>query len=209
MPHEIPKAVFRVGGSASVAAGVLMISGFALHPAGEDPTFGTDPLWVPAHGLLWLAFTLALVGWMALYVHQASQAGPFGVAAFTVLILGTSLAAWIFSSDVTFVPVIAEHSPQLFHEIFDTPHLVIGIASVLSWVLGSVLFGISVVRAKVFPRLAGVLLGVGTLMIPITYLAGLSVRVTSIGAMLAGAAQIWLGFALLSSLARQKGRTLT
>jgi len=39
----------------SVTAGILLIAGFALHPAGEDDTFGTDPFWVPAHSLLWHA----------------------------------------------------------------------------------------------------------------------------------------------------------
>ncbi len=50
--YNIPKGVLQVGGVASVLAGILLIAGFGLHTAGEDPTFGTDPLWVPAHGLL-------------------------------------------------------------------------------------------------------------------------------------------------------------
>jgi hypothetical protein len=119
-----------------------------------------------------------------------------GVVAFVVIIIGTSLASWIFSSDVTFVPVIA----ALFKKIFSTGHLVVGIASVLSWVSGSVLFGISIARAKVFPRRAGILLAVGTATVPVTYLAGLSVRVTALGAGLGGVSQIWLGASLLSRL---------
>jgi len=103
MNNTVPTAVYRTGGLASIVAGLLMISGFALHPAGEDATFGTDPLWVPAHALLWLAFTLALPGWIAIYFAQAQQAGRLGVTGLVVIIIGTSLASWIFSSDVTFV----------------------------------------------------------------------------------------------------------
>jgi hypothetical protein len=200
MTFDIPRPVLRLGALASIAAGVLLIAGFALHPAGEDATFGTDPFWVPAHALLWAAYTISLPGWIALYIAQAAKAGRLGVVAFVVIILGTSLASWIFSSDVTFVPVIAAEAPGLFKKIFGTGHVVVGIASVLSWVAGNVLFGISVVRAKVFPRAPGLLLAIGTTIVPITYLAGLPVRVTALGAALAAVGQIWLGTALLRNL---------
>jgi hypothetical protein len=200
MTFDIPKPVLRVGALASIAAGVLLIAGFALHPAGEDATVGTDPFWVPAHALLWAAYTISLLGWIALYIAQAAKAGRLGVVAFVVIILGTSLASWIFSSDVTFVPVIAAEAPGLFKKIFNTGHLVVGIASVLSWVVGNVLFGISVVRAKVFPRVPGLLLAIGTAVVPITYLAGPPVRVTALGAALAAVGQIWLGVALRRNL---------
>jgi hypothetical protein len=203
MDREIPNGVLRIGAIASVVAGVLLIVGFALHPAGEDATHGTDPLWVPAHGLLWLAFTLALPGWIAVYAAQGTEAGRLGITAFVVIILGTSLACWIFSSDVTFVPVIAAESPELFGKIFSASHIAIGIASVLTWVTGNVLIGLSIVRARVFPRWTGVLLAVGTLVIPIAYLAGFSVRVAAMGATLAGAVQIWLGYDVLRKLQRR------
>ncbi|HEY8182369.1 MAG TPA: hypothetical protein VII32_09015, partial [Thermoanaerobaculia bacterium] len=187
---------------ASIAAGILITAGFALHPAGEDAIYGTDPLWVPAHGILWLAFVVALLGWIAVYVVQASRAGLFGVLAFILVIVGTSLASWIFSSDVTFVPVIAAESPGLFKKIFAGPHLALGFVSVLSWVAGVVLFGVSVIRAKVFSRTAGVLLAIGPVVIPIAYLSGLSVRVVAIGGGIMAAGQIWLGYELLRMLKR-------
>jgi hypothetical protein len=89
--YAVPKTILKLGGAAGIAAGILMIAGFALHPAGEDATFGTDPYWVPAHGLLWIAYTLALVGWIGLYIVQASRAGGLGVAGFVIIIIGTSL----------------------------------------------------------------------------------------------------------------------
>ena len=112
--NDIPRLVFRIAGVASIAAGVLMTAGFVLHPAGEDATFGTDPMWIPAHALLWMAFAVALLGWVGVYIAQASKAGILGVAAFGVIIIGTALASWIFSSEVTFVPVIAAEAPALF-----------------------------------------------------------------------------------------------
>jgi hypothetical protein len=198
--YNIPNAILKIGGAASILASILMMAGFVLHPAGEDAIFGTDPFWVPAHALLWLAFTVALPGWIGLYIVQASKAGRFGVAGFVVIIFGTSLVSWIFSSDVTFVPVIAAESPGLFQKIFSNSHIAMGIASVLTWVLGNVLFGASVIRAKIFPRWAGILLIIGSVVIPITYLAGVSVKVVAVGAIIAGAGQIWLGYELFRSL---------
>lgn len=198
--YSIPKVVLQIGGVASVLAGILLIGGFALHPAGEDATFGTDPLWVPAHGLLWIALTIALLGWIGLYTVHASKAGTLGMIAFVITILGTSLASWIFSSDVTYVPVIAEQSPGLFQKIFNQSHILIGVVSVLVWILGNILFGVSVIRTKVFPNWAGILLIVGSLIIPAAYLTGLPEKVVAIGGWLVGASQIWLGYDLLRKI---------
>lgn len=195
--YRIPNAVPRIGAISCIAAGILMIAGFGLHPAEEDPTAGTDPLWVPAHALLWAAFTLALPGWIGLYLAQASEAGRLGVIAFLLIIVGTSLASWIYSSDVTFVPVIAAESPHLFKKIYDGTSIVLGMVSVFSWVFGNVLFGISVVRARVFSRWSGILLAVGTAFIPIGYIAGLSVHMLAVAASVAAIGQIWLGLKLL------------
>lgn len=202
--YEIPRSLLRLGAVASIAAGILITVGFLLHPAGEDATFGTDPLWVPAHGLLWLAFVLALIGWIAVHLVQASRAGAIGVVAFAVVIVGTSLASWIFSSDVTFVPVIAAEAPELFKKIFSKGHLVVGLVSVLSWVTGVVLSGISVIRARVFARTAGILLIIGPVIIPIAYLSGLSVKVVAIGGAAIAAGQIWLGYGLLRIISRSE-----
>jgi hypothetical protein len=207
--YTIPRAILKVGGAASILAGILMMAGFALHPAGEDATFGTDPYWVPAHGLLWIAYTIALIGWIGVYIVQASRAGKLGVAGFVVVIIGTSLTSWIFSSDVTFVPVIAAKAPKLFQDIFRGGHIAVGIASVLTWVLGNVLFGSSVIQAKVFPRWAGILLIIGTVVIPIAYLTRLSVHFVAAGAFIAATGQIWLGASLFRILKGHAAEAMT
>src|SRR5206468_1934056 len=81
--------------------------------------------------------------------------------------------------------MIAAQAPSLFQDIYGSAHVLTGLGSVLLWVLGSVLFGASVVRAKVFPREAGFLLAIGTLIVPVAYAAGLSVRIVGLGAALA------------------------
>lgn len=198
----IPDSLFRIGSIAAIAAGILMIGGFVLHPAGEEATYGTDPFWIPAHALTWAAYAISLVAWIAVYLVQAREAGGVGVAALVIVIVGTSFASWIFSSDVTFVPVLARLAPALFDRIYAGPALVLGIASVLTWVLGNVLFGASILRAKVFSRWPGILLIVGTAVIPIAYLAHLPEKVIAIGGSLAGVSLIWLGSELPSRATR-------
>jgi hypothetical protein len=200
MTYTIPVSFLRLCAVANILAGILMITGFLLHPTGEDATYGTDPMWIPAHGLLWLADLIALLGWTGLFILQADKGKKFGVVAFIVVLLGTSLSSWIFSSDVTFVPVIAAESPELFKKIFDNEHLILGISSVLIWVLGNILFGISIIKAKVFPNTTGILMIVGIITVPVTYLLGLPIKITAIGAAIVAIAQIWLGSASLRIL---------
>jgi hypothetical protein len=170
--YNIPNIFFRITGAAAIISTLLMITGFFLHPAGEDAIYGTDPFWIPAHTLLWIAYSIALTGWVGIYIVQAGKAGTLGVVAFAFILIGIGFTTSIFSSDVTFVPVIAAESPQLFKQIFNSSHLAIGIASVLSWVLGNVLFGLSIIHAKVFPRWTGLVLIIGIVIIPIaSYLA--------------------------------------
>ena len=72
--------------------------------------------------------------------------------------------------------------------------------SVLTWILGNVLFGAAIIRAKVFSNWAGVLLVLGSLVIPVAYLTGLPEKVVAIGGLLVGASQIWLGYDLFRIL---------
>lgn len=60
-----------------------------------------------------------------------------------------------------------------------------------------VLFGVSIIRTRVFSRWAGILLILGTVGVPIAYLAGLPEKVVIGGPILAGIGQIWLGYELL------------
>jgi hypothetical protein len=197
--YEIPKAFLRISGFASILSGIF-IMGLLFHPKSEEPIFGTNTFWIPSHGAVWLGLTLALLGWIGVYIVQASKAGKFGAAAFTITMLGTGIVSWIFSSDVLFVPTIAKEMPSLFQEIFSGSHVFIGVASVLIWILGYVLFGISIIRANVFPKWSGILLIIGSLIIPLSYAIGLPVRVIGVGAVLMGIAQIWLGYRVIQYL---------
>ncbi len=194
---ELPTTLLRISGYAGVLAGILVAAAFGLHPAGEEATHGTEALWVPAHSLAWISFTLALLGWTGIHLVQAAKARRLGTAAFCVVLLGTSYASWIFSSDVTFVPVIAAREPGLFQVIFSGSHILIGVTSVLSWVLGNVLFGAAIIRAKVFPLITGILLAVGSLVFPVAYLLRWPEKIIFGGSLLIGLAQLWLGIDLL------------
>jgi hypothetical protein len=69
----------------------------------------------------------------------------------------------------------------------------------LLWVLGSILFGVSIVRAKVFPGWTGVVLIVGTAAVPLAYFAGVSVKFIAVAAAITASGQIRIGSDLLRS----------
>lgn len=192
--YSIPNLFFSITGIANILSAILMIIGFILHPAGEDATYGTDPFWVPAHALLWVAYALALPGWIGAYVIQASKAGTLGIVSFVIILIGIAFTTSIFSSDVTFVPIIAQQSPQLFSKIFTSSHIAIGITSVLTWVLGNILFGFSIIKAKKFPSWTGIVLIIGIAIIPIAYLSGLPIKIIAAGSLVAGIGQIKIGY---------------
>ena len=76
--------------------------------------------------------------------HARGIVGDFDQRVLAPL-LGTSLASWIFSSDVTFVPVIAAQAPALFKQVFNAGHVAIGVASLLTSVTGNVLLAVGTV----------------------------------------------------------------
>jgi hypothetical protein len=96
--------------------------------------------------------------------------------------------------------VIAAEAPTLFQQINSPSNVLIGMVSVLAWVFDMVSFGLSVIRAKVFPRWTGMLLVAGIIGIPIAYLVGLPVKAVAGAAILAGMGQLWLGYELLRIL---------
>ena len=161
-----------------------------------------DPLTYPqpTATILWVlglvAALLILLGLPALYMHQARQAGRLGLIAFVVVFIGMALV----TSNAYFGTFIQPGLVDLISlaegagvTVQEPAEAVAGfIISMLLYLLGWLLFGLSTLRARVLPRWATVvvLLGLvtGFLFIATTFPL-LALPVTEIG--IAG-----LGFAL-------------
>jgi len=162
------------------SASLYRWSGFALLIGSIIGIAGTifDTAIIPDHNLtvqqalstsftidasLFLVWSVLLVmGLPGAYLRQATRAGALGFAGFVLLSLGLLLGGVAFSTvQVTDWPYLAQFAPKLLPSGGTGPTsgflLWILVPVVLSG-LGSILLGVSTIRAKVFSRWIGILL---------------------------------------------------
>jgi len=108
--------------------------------------------------MLLLAF-----GLVALYVRQAEVSGTLGLTGFFLPLIGTTLAAGAFWSQVFVVPRLAVAAPEVADR--GTGAVLAGfLLSFLILGVGWVRFGVATLRTRVFPRWAVILLIVGAVL---------------------------------------------
>ncbi|MCA1719442.1 MAG: hypothetical protein LC781_22335 [Actinobacteria bacterium] len=143
-------SLIRWSGLAAVLAGVVLILvelmelfAIDLENLGTQAATGTFAFWA---GLTLLSMVLLSLGLVGIYSHQLEAAGVLGLAGFLVAFFGTALtvgASWALLFIVPLAPAV-----------LGTPWFEL---SFLLFALGWVLFGVAILRARVFPRAAGVL----------------------------------------------------
>jgi len=155
--------LFRLGGLSAVLGGALMALDVVFHLFVDD-TLSPEELGGLAHEL-WhvpgiVALPLALLGLIAIYLGQSSQTGQTGLWGFVLLVFGMTIGA-IYSTVFhgLFVPAIEGIESGLFETLVDNTtaaQFYRGVVvQALGLGLGAILFGISTIRAKVYPSLAG------------------------------------------------------
>ena len=157
-----------------------------------NPTFGLFTL----IGLV--SVVLLLFGLMSLYIRHAQRAGVLGLLGFLLTFLGFLFSGVLFSFFATSVlPYLAAHETHSFDDAFSMIALY-GLGGGVLLLIGTILLGISVIRAKVFPRVAGILLLVGGILTPASILGnGLIITlIGSVSGILINGALIWIGYIL-------------
>ncbi len=144
-----------------------------------------------------LGLVLVLCGLVALYVHQAEAAGVFGLIAFLLAFVGTAVTVGFFWDNVFLVPSLATEAPRFLdaEEVSGPADLGFFLGSILCFG-GLALFGLSALRAGVYPRLASILFIVGA---AIAFVPLPAVTIVL------DVAVIWFGLALLSGSRRGVG----
>ncbi len=153
----------RLGSLSAVIGGVLLGLDVILHLFVEDTLSPKELAGLPHE--LWhvpgvVALPLALLGLIAIYLGQSSEAGPMGLWGFVLLIVGITIGA-IYSTVFhgLFVPAIERVESGLFETLVDNTTAAQFYRGVVVQAfglgLGAILFGVATIRAKVFPSLAG------------------------------------------------------
>jgi hypothetical protein len=157
---------------------------------GGDEEYGTvigASLVLAAH----LALVFALV---ALYAAQADRSGLPGSLGRVLSVSGTTLVC-----GVVLVEVAGVSGAEVDAVLASGLSGALSVLGGLALIVGLLLFGIAMLQAGVFPRLAGLLLIIGDVVFAAASVSGSATLVVEvIGAAITCVAFVWLGLALLS-----------
>jgi hypothetical protein len=174
----------RLGGLSSVISGVLLFIAHVLNLGAND---GVGTVW--GQTLVFSAHLLLVFAFFWLYTAYESQVGLLGLLGMISGVVGTIVVTTIVLVE------IAIASGTQASAVFETSVTRnIHNFGPLIFVLGMILFGLSLLRRKSLPWGGGILLIVGTLVFAGGSLAGDAEALFSmIGAAFTGAGFVWLG----------------
>lgn len=163
----------RVGGLAAVAAGVLLLIfdawGLVLELLGAYPeNFSEEALSTTytVSSAMWLiGALLLLVAVVGLHARQSEAAGALGLAGFVAALIGTGLLVGLVWTNAFVPPALAVEAPAVL-DAEPTGSLAFGFMfSTIVFGLCWALFGVSMLRSRVYPRVAAILLIIGALLL--------------------------------------------
>ena len=191
----------RLGGLAAITAGALLLIldlwSLVLELLGAYPENFSEEALTTSYvfqSALWLiGALLLLVAVVGLHARQSEAAGALGLVGFLVALIGTGLLVGLVWANTFIPPTLAVEAPAVldaepagalaFGFIFSTA--IFG----LSWAL----LGVAMLRARVYPRVASILLIIGALLVIVPLPAtGIVIE----------AALIWLGVVCLKAEGR-------
>lgn len=162
-----------------VPAIVLPLYNLLIHGPREAASIvSRGSAYFEAHLIGGAASLLLLTGIVALYLYHMRHFGRFGRIAFTVALIAQAGWAAILFVDGIFNPLLAHFDPQLqthlhsaeftqtvghdyLQTLFGTALHIFNTLS-LVYMVGFVLLGVAIFRAKIMPRTIGVLLAIGS-----------------------------------------------
>jgi hypothetical protein len=173
----------RLGGLSSIISGALL---FLAHTLGLGKS---ESMMIISETLVLCAHLILVFAFFRLYSVQGSRNGLFGLFGMIIGIVGTILVTAIVYVE------IAGASGAKVEEVFATgvPNFIQMIGPLL-FVLGMILFGVSVIGSKVLPRIGGTLLILGTVIFAAGSFAGNAESIFSFfGSAVTGGGFVWLG----------------
>jgi hypothetical protein len=162
----------KTAGAAAAVAGGIFLAVQINHPSTQEFTTETTE-WVVRSCAKIVMAALALAGITGMYLRQRRQTGVLGLVGYVVFAAGY-LA--IFSVEViaaTILPALVDTNPGFVNDVVaaaggGSPDGDIGgvqalfNANGIGYILGGLLFGIAMFRARVLARWAAALLAIGT-----------------------------------------------
>ncbi|MCB0215851.1 MAG: hypothetical protein H6648_07410 [Caldilineae bacterium] len=194
--------LIRWSGMSLLAAGILVAIGALMHPDESVEGAMALPSWGTAHMILVLSLILVVFGLTGLYGRLAgsgmlSLVGYVLAVASSLMFLGiTFVEAWIAPAVVASGPegaaLMAMDGPIMSGQLG-----MVLMAAALAYAVGWLLLGVAVWQDGGLPKWAGLLLIAGGLLMPFS--PPLPQIAFQLGAVLLGAAAVWLGWTMWST----------
>jgi hypothetical protein len=211
MKVTTPKLI-RWAGLSAMVAGIIFTAIQPTHPPFNTSTF------IIITALKTSISIFGLLGITGLYARQVEETGWLGLAGYLLLTIYYAVQMCISFIEPIVLPLLTTIAPAFVESALQlsggtgVPTNLGGITTVYSlvsilYVLGSLLFGSAMFRARILPRGAAALLAVsgplaGTMFKLLPYQL---VQLTSIPI---GAAMVWLGYALFSERQEKPSESL-
>ena len=149
--------ILLLGAVLSVIAGILTFFVDTSYTASLS-TF-RSPLWSTYYSLFFVALALILLGLPALYLRQAGRrGGVLGLVGVFLIVLGNFLLMAMIGYFVSILPLLAAKAPQVINAAFESGFGIFPLGGTAFGLIGLILLGIAVIRARVFPPFVGILL---------------------------------------------------
>jgi hypothetical protein len=204
--------LIRWGGLVMLLGSISLAVFPFVHP-NHDPDGFRSAIWVPAHLTAHIGAISFLFGLTAIFARQGERNGWLGLAGYVLATLGTAqllMVAWV---EFFIIPFLSLNMPSLA----DTPPPGVEVAGMLmnvSMAVGYLTLGLGVIRAKVLPFGAGLLL---TIAAPMFSLSDMVIHAISPDstldlfmptAVLFAIAMGWLGLSLATDASQRRPRRM-
>ena len=196
--------LIRLAGFSALLAGVCYVLVGLLHPA-NLPESVTTTGWLLVHVLACAMAVFGLLGLTGLHARQADRTGWLGLIGYVLLSLWFALILGFSFIEAFVLPQVATAAPAFVAAwmgmlvgpagTFDLGLLpILWTISAPLLILGGLLFGVATFRARILPRVAGLVLAVSTLLAPAAALLPNAAQPKI--AIPMGIALAWLGYAV-------------
>ena len=170
------KKLIRWSGLAAILAGSIYAGIQPIHPPDFLPSV-TTPAWaviMPIKLLMCLFFMLGLTG---IYAKQIEEAGGLGLIGYLMLGLSWTLQTAFIFTEAFILPVLATSTPEYVESMLGIVNGIPGTMDIgalpaiygvvgVTYILGNLLFGIAIFRARVLPRWISGLLAIAAVITP-------------------------------------------
>ena len=217
-PRKITASnLIRWAGLSAMTAGTFFVLVGLFHPLNILSSVTTTQ-WGIVHILATAMGFFGLFGLTGIYARQVEESGWLGLAGYILLSLWllnlshfTFIEVFVLPPLVTQAPTVVESFLGIFTKSGGEINLgalstIYDLNGFIGFMIGGVLFGIATFRARILPRWAGALLGVGALLVPFAAVLPPvhEAKVTIPG----GLALVWLGYALFSERREKSSESL-